>query len=125
VAAPIESLAMVYDADGGVAGELRYVVGHLLGRAHCDLCDITHGGVRRKQAFDELVASLPVPVEVLHRDQQDAELAAATDGRLACIVARTAAGPEVLVTRDELAACAGDVARLDALLRPRLDARTG
>ena len=51
-------LAMVYDADGGLVGEVRYVVGHLLGRAECALCDITHGPVRRKQAFDELVADL-------------------------------------------------------------------
>ena len=30
-------LAMVYDADGGLVGEVRYVVGHLLGRAECAL----------------------------------------------------------------------------------------
>ena len=115
---------MVYDADGGAVGELRYVVGHLLGRAHCDLCDITHGGVRRKAAFDDLLGELPVPVEVLHRNEQDVALAAATDGRLACVVAHTEAGPEVLVTRDELAACGGDVARLADVLRPRLAGRT-
>jgi hypothetical protein len=121
----IERLSMVYDADGTVLGELWYVVGHLLGRAHCDLCDITHGGVRRKAAFDDLVAALPVPVAVLHRDEQPADLAASTEGRLACVVAHTAHGMEVLVDRDELAACDGSVDRLAAVVRDRLAGRTG
>lgn len=121
----IDRLAMVYDADGGVVGELRYVVGHLVGRAHCDLCDVTHGGVRRKAAFDELIAAVPIPVEVLHRNEQDPGLAAFTRGRLACVVARTDAGPELLVTREELAACDGRVDRFGELLLARLDGRTG
>lgn len=121
--APVTGLTMVYDADGSVVGEVRYVVGHLLGRVHCDLCDITHGPLRRKAAFDELVAALPVPVEVLHRDEQDAALRELTEGRLACVVARTEDGLEVLVERDELASCEGRVERLAALLHPRLEGR--
>lgn len=116
----VDRLSMVYDADGTVLGEVRYVVGHLLGRAHCDLCDITHGGLRRKQAFDDLVGALPVPVEVLHRDEQPPELAAFTQGRLACIVAHDGGAMDVLVTREELAGCAGRVDRLAALLDDRL-----
>lgn len=122
--APVDGLVMVYDADGTLAGEVRYVVGHILGRAHCDLCDITHGPLRRKAAFDGLVERLPVPVEVLHRDQQDATLRAFTEGRLACVVARTGSRLEVLVTREELAACAGSVESLGALLEERLATRT-
>ena len=37
-------LVAVYHADGGVRGELSYVLGRLLGTAHCALCDITHRG---------------------------------------------------------------------------------
>ena len=48
----------VYAADGGVVGELTYVVGHLLGRTECSLCDVTHGPVRRKRAWDEMAAVL-------------------------------------------------------------------
>ena len=71
---------MVYDADGGLAGELRYVVGHLLGRAECSLCDITHGTVKRKAAFDELVGAVEADghgVEVHHRNEQTPSQAAA------------------------------------------------
>lgn len=116
----VRALVMVYDADGSAVGEIRYLVGHLLGRARCDLCDITHGGLRRRASFDELVASLPVPVEVVHRDQQPADVAAVTRGRLACVVARTDDGLDVLVDRDELAGCEGRVEALGDLLRERL-----
>lgn len=112
---------MVYDADGGAAGELRYALGHLLGRAHCDLCDITHGGVRRRAVFDDLVKSLPVPVDVVHRNEQGAALAAVTAGRLACVVAHTDDGLEVVVDREALAACDGRVDRLADALRPVLE----
>ncbi|QYG91289.1 hypothetical protein HC251_01775 [Iamia sp. SCSIO 61187] len=122
--APITRLSMVYDADGTLVGEVRYVVGHLLGRARCDLCDITHGGLRRRASFDDLIASLPVPADVVHRDEQSPELAVFTAGRLACVVGHTGDGLEVLVGREDLAACEGSVDRLADVLRPRLAHRT-
>lgn len=45
----------IYDADGGLRGEMSYVVGKLLGRAHCGLCDITHSAVRRRRAWHVLL----------------------------------------------------------------------
>jgi hypothetical protein len=49
VSAPVEELLGVYDADGGVRGELAYVWGRWRGGVHCSLCDITHTTWRRKQ----------------------------------------------------------------------------
>ena len=121
-------LAMVYDADGGLVGEVRYVVGHLLGRAECALCDITHGGVRRKEAFDALVAELEADghrVEVHHRNEQTEAQAGASAGHLPCIVARGRAEGDtwsILVDRRALEACAGDVAALRRTLATALAA---
>ena len=61
-------LVGVYNADGTVFGELSYFVGKRLGRAHCALCDITHGLVRERPAWQECVAALPVPFEMFHRN---------------------------------------------------------
>ncbi len=55
----------VYHADGGLVGEAKYVLGHLLGRTHCSLCDITHSPVRRKKQWDAFVDSLGVPFRLL------------------------------------------------------------
>lgn len=110
-------LTMVYDADGGVAGELRYVVGHLLGRTECSLCDISHGPLRRKADFDGLVADLEADgwtVRVVHRNEQTPAESAASEGRLPCVLRSEAAeGPwRVAVDADALRACRGDVGAL-------------
>jgi hypothetical protein len=111
----VERLWMVYDADGGLRGELAYVIGTLRG-AHCGLCDITHGRLRRKSAWDDFVCTLSVPVEVVHRNEQPPALAAFTRDRTPCVVAEAAAGYEVLLDGSALGDCAGDVDRFaDAL----------
>ena len=71
----MRGLVGVYNARGGVRGELAYVVGKLLGTAHCGLCDITHATVRRKPAWDALTARLGVPVELVHLDEVPGDVA--------------------------------------------------
>lgn len=118
----VTRLIGVYDADGGVAGELRYVVGHLLGRAECSLCDITHGRLRRKAEFDDLRDRLGVPFDVVHRNERTPEVVAAT-GALPCVLAVTTGGRDVVLGPDDLRECAGDVERFERVLRDALGAR--
>lgn len=118
---------MIYDADGGLVGEVRYVVGHLLGRAECGLCDITHGPVRRKASFDALVDRLAARghvVEVHHRNEQTSPQATASTGQLPCVlVADDPGGPwQVLVDADALRRCAGDVDAFAVVLDEALSA---
>lgn len=58
----------VYDADGGLRGEVTYIVGHLLHRRECALCDITHTW-RRKPEWDAMTATLGTPFTLLHRNE--------------------------------------------------------
>ena len=112
----------VYDADGGLAGELRYVVGRALGRAHCALCDVTHGAVRERPAFRRCVEGFGVPFDLLHRDEAGPELRSAG---LPVVVARTDDGGVVpLLGPAALEACAGDVDAFEGALRAAL-ASTG
>jgi len=108
----------IYDADGGLAGEVRYIVGHLLGLAECSLCDITHSPVRRKPAWDRMVATLGVPFDLVHRNEVPPEYTAALDGvELPVVVAAFADGRiEVAVDAASLAACDGDIDRFAAAL---------
>jgi len=109
----------VYDADGGIVGELRYVVGHLLGRTECALCDITHSPVRRKRSWDAMVASLPVPFDLRHRNElTDSEEQALARNALPMVAAEGEDGSwVVLLDPDALRACDGDVAAFAARLR--------
>jgi hypothetical protein len=76
--AKVVGLVGVYHADGGPIGEAKYVIGKLLGTAHCALCDITHSPMRRKPEWDRMVATLGIPFELLHLNEMPADIAAAT-----------------------------------------------
>lgn len=121
----VTALTGVYHADGTVLGELRYWVGARLGRAHCSLCDITHGSVREKAAWRAVRAELPVPFRAVHLDERSPDELAASDGRTPCVLAHTESGIEVLLGPAELDACAGDPGLLVAELRRLLAARAG
>lgn len=109
-------LVGVYDAEGTLRGEVAYWIGARLGRAHCSLCDITHGSVREKSAWRTCRATLPVPFETYHRDDQPEAVRAALGGAAPAVVAETAAGIVALLDGAELEACEGAPERLVAAI---------
>jgi diadenosine tetraphosphatase ApaH/serine/threonine PP2A family protein phosphatase len=113
----IRRLTGVYHADGGLLGELTYVLGKLRGTAHCGLCDITHRGVRVKPAWAGLVAGLGVPFDVVHLNERDEQVRAASEGHTPCVLAHTDSGVIWLLGPVELAAAGGDVERFATVLR--------
>lgn len=114
----------MYDADGSVRGELAYFIGARLGRAHCSLCDITHGLVRERGEWIAWRASLPVPFETFHRDDQPSEVRAAHGDRVPAVVADTDVGLVPLLGPDELEMCSGSVEELSDAIEAAL-VRTG
>ena len=95
----------VYDADSTLRGELTYWIGARLGRAHCALCDITHGSVRERGEWKRCREDLPVPFETWHRDDRPAEVAAAVGDVAPVVVADTEVGLVRLLGPAELEAC--------------------
>lgn len=109
----------VYDADGGLVGEVAYVVGHLLGRVECALCDITHTW-RRKPDWDDMVARLDVPFELAHRNEvtDAATLAAIREAGLPVVLVRDSASTwHPVLRRADLERADGSVAEFERLLR--------
>jgi hypothetical protein len=118
-------LVGVYDADGGLVGEARYVVGHLLGLVECALCDVTHSPVRRKPAWDRMVARLGVPFPLLHRNEvtDPAVVDAVAAAGLPVVLARLEGGTvQPVLDRAALAGLAGSVEAFEAQLRPAVAA---
>ncbi len=123
--ARLTELVGVYHADGGPLGEARYVIGKLLGTAHCALCDITHSSVRRRPEWDAMVERLGVPVVLLHLNELPAEVAAvvAVHGSPA-VLARSAGGSvELLLGAEELDGLGGSVSRFEQAVRTALEDR--
>ena len=110
----LRRLVGVYDADHTLRGELSYWVGARLGRAHCSLCDITHGTFREKADWQACRAGLPVAFDTFHRDDQPDSVQAAVAGAAPVVVAETDSGGIVpLLNSAVLDACGGSV---DALV---------
>lgn len=115
-------LVGVYDAEGTLRGELSYWIGARLGRAHCALCDITHGTFRPRADWKACRAQLPVPFDTYHLDDQPATVRAALAGRAPAVVAETSTGVVLLLGPDELEQCEASPERLVAAIEERLGA---
>jgi hypothetical protein len=124
--ATVEGLVGIYRADGGLRGELAYLVGKVRGTAHCALCDVTHSAVRRKRAWDAMVAGLGVPFELLHLNERSAHVVAAAGDRSPIVLARVrepgAALQRLVLVLDEEAveASQGSVERFEEALQTQL-----
>ena len=106
----LRRLVGVYDADHTLRGELAYWVGARLGRAHCALCDITHGTFRAKPEWARCQAGFGVPFDTFHRDDQPDAVRDAVGGAAPVVVAETEDGAIVpLLDADALEACGGSV----------------
>jgi hypothetical protein len=108
----------VYHADGGLVGELRYVIGRTFGTTHCALCDITHGAVAAKATWKQVCATSEVPIRVVHLNERSADEEAFTAGRTPCVIGRHTTGELVmLLDAVSLDACGGDVGAFEEALR--------
>lgn len=113
----ITRLIGVYNADGGILGEVRYAVGKIRGQAHCGLCDITHRGVRVRTEWAEEVARLGVPFDLVHRNERSADVVVASAGREPCVLAEAGDGLHLVLGPAALERVDGDVAAFDEALR--------
>jgi hypothetical protein len=100
-------LVGIYDADGGIAGELRYAIGKLAGRSKCALCDLTHGwNPLGSRTWKQACAVSPVELELVHRDEATAAQIAAA-AKLPAIVAHDGERWFEALSTADIEACAG------------------
>lgn len=118
-------LVGVYHADGGLAGEARYVIGKLLGTARCGLCDITHSPVRRKPEWDAMVARLGLPSTLLHLNElpDDVAAAVAVHGSPVVLARRADGSVDLLLGTEALDRLGGSVAAFESAARTALGER--
>jgi hypothetical protein len=113
----VARLVGVYNADGGLAGELRYAIGKAFGRTHCALCDLTHRGVRQRQDWRDLCEGLPVPVDLVHLNERSGAVREASRGGTPCLLAEVDDELVLLIGPQALQSCGADVDKLEQQLR--------
>lgn len=116
------ALIGVYDADGSLTGELRYWVGARLGRAHCSLCEITHGLFREKSDWRDCRDSMTVDFQTFHRDDAPVDVLTVCGGDLPAVVLRQGSELSLLLRSSELNELDGNVERFRKALEASCDA---
>ena len=117
----IDSIWGVYNADGGLLGELKYVAGVLFKGNHCSLCDITHKLAWEKKEMAALRETFDIPFKLVHLNEQPKDLALYTEGIAPIVVARTESGYITLVSDEELRGCNGSVQDLSHLISSNMN----
>lgn len=92
----------VYDADGGIIGELTYMCEKVFTRKHCFLCDITHGLLTMRGEWKDAVSAFPHDFELLHLNEQPAAMQAFTEGRAPCVLREENGSYHMVLSRDAL-----------------------
>lgn len=100
----------VYNARGTVLGELNYLLRRTFAGEHCALCDITHGSVRRRPAWDRCAESFStahaVDIELVHLDEVPVELGQIADFTAPAVFVHKPDGTyELLLGDEELQSC--------------------
>ena len=112
----MDKLYGVYNADGGIMGELAYVWGKIRGTAHCALCDITHRGVSKKKQWKEYEHRLSVPIELLHINEQEGALAEFTEGETPCVVGDYSGELKMVMNAEDLEKCGKSVEKFESFI---------
>ena len=115
-----ESIYGVYHADGGLLGELRYVMGVAFRGQHCSLCDITHSLAWEKGEMKKWRKTSEIPFHLVHLNERPEEVKQATEGKTPCIVAKTSSGFVMLATDEELTSFDGSVELLKGHIERQL-----
>ncbi len=120
------TLIGVYNADGGLAGELSYVFGHLIGIRSCSLCDISHSPIKKKASFKELEQHLledhGMIVRMVHLNERNERELKASEGREPCMLLEYPdQSISMFLDATDLKALSGSVKSLKKLIISRLD----
>lgn len=120
------TLIGIYKADGGIAGELSYFFGHLVGLRSCSLCDISHSPIMKKPSFKalerHLLAEHGVKVRMIHLNERNDRELAASEGREPCMLLEYPdESISMFVDSRDLQALSGNVGSLKKLILSRLD----
>ncbi len=120
------TLIGIYNADGGLAGELAYVFGHLIGNRTSSLCDISHSPIKKKAAFKELEQHLlsehGILVRMIHLNERDERELKASEGREPCMLLEYPdQSISMFLDSTDLKALSGSVKSLKKLITSRLD----
>jgi len=110
----------IYDANGSVLGEMRYLWDKCRGQSSCALCDLSHGwNPLGKPAWRKRKGTM-ASIQWLHRDEVPEGILEKVRDRLPCIVVVEKDRVTPLINREMLRGCEGNLEALEHLVEQML-----
>lgn len=110
----IDKIYFVWNADFSLAAAVRAVGEILRGEHSCSLCDVAYNRLTKKSGWKDYCRSLEIPSEELYRNQLTSIQDKAAEGKFPVVLADADERVVVLLRKQEIDSCSGD---LDAFKR--------
>ena len=99
----------IYNAEGSIFGEIRYLYNKYIKDIKCSMCDITHNSLSEKSEWAKKCREFPFKIECLHLDELPCDIKDLAKNNAPCVVAQTRSLNEVIIKNRELTSMNGDV----------------
>ena len=99
----------IYNAEGSIFGELRYLYNKYIKDIKCSMCDITHNSFSEKSEWTKKCIEFPFKIECLHLDELPIEIKDIVKDNAPCVVSQKRLVNEVIINNKELTSMNGDV----------------
>ena len=102
----MQKIIGIYNANGSLLGEMRYVFDKVFLKKHCALCDITHGmSYKAKRTWLEQAERFQIPIETLHLDEISNDIRQVVADKVPCVVMLEGDSINIVMSDEELQAC--------------------
>ena len=99
----------IYNAEGSIFGELKYLYNKFIRDIKCSMCDITHNILSKKREWKKRCMVSPLKIECLHLDELPKDIENLVEGNTPCVVVKTSSTNEIIIDDKELIAMKGNV----------------
>ena len=76
----------IYNAEGSIFGEIRYLYNKYIKDIKCSMCDITHNSFSEKSDWVKKCIEFPFKIECLHLDELPIEIKDIVKDNAPCVV---------------------------------------
>ena len=104
-----QKIYCIYNAEGSIKGELKYLYEKYFKDIKCSMCDITHGVFTHKKKWKNNCSASNLNIECLHLDELTKDIKDLVINEAPCVVAQVNSTNKIVINNKELAIMGGDV----------------
>tara|TARA_B100000965_G_C19487640_1_gene711513 strand:- start:502 stop:873 length:372 start_codon:yes stop_codon:yes gene_type:complete len=105
----IQKIYCIYNAEGTLKGELKYIYDKYINNIKCSMCEITHSAISPKKKWKVKCATYKIKIECLHLDELPKNIKGLVSNKAPCVVGQMNSGIKILIHDKELIKMNGDI----------------